>query len=467
MRVGNRPRSSIRDLCDRVYESVRHQTHVTDKVEMSPEELTERIEQILGAFEQENMEELNALFHDFCLSLTSTRKFGADAVQLFIESPAMHVLLSVSDGPVGLFRQSLVLLEHVIVQSPDILRLFVENDGLRLVLSRINFLEDVTILESFMRILAIGCRIPQFCEILCKEEAWIPRYFVLFSTSDVSLVRAALIFLPSFIRVYPEQIQNAISLGTNAIQRSLVRAITNNQWFDVYDGLLWFFAFALFHFPPIVRFFATSGALATTFMLLQTFPRRCLLRCLTLIRRCYKTTDQNAELFECLHNLQQRFAVSPPDDVCYVTLAEREWIKPFRYAMASEREEARNGAISTLKTLIDFDSSLLKDVVEGGIPEQVRRICKEGSFASKAKVLKLVHAVLLRADCDFFQTVFVTSRFISVLGYLLHHESYYHAARSILLDLSDLTCFNRSRTSAIQELLEEADRLGPPPVSPV
>ena len=451
MRAGNWSRPSVRDHRKRV-EGI-------DRIEMSPEELTGIIEQICEAFEQGNLEELNMFFREFCMCLRTTRKFGADTVQLFIDSPAMHVLLSVSDGPATVSCESLILLEHVLVQSPDILKLFVENDGLQLVLSRVQVLENVTFLECLMHILSTGCSIPQFCEILRKEQAWIPRYFELFSTLDVSLIRSALIFLPHFLSVYPGQSQKAILLATRVIRKSVSRAIEYNQWFYIYNKLLLFFACALSRLP-ILMFFAKSGALATTFMLLQTFPRQCLLRCLPVIHVCYRTIKQNPEFLKCLHNLQRRFAVPPCRDVKYVTLAEREWIGPFRDAMASDCEEARNKAISTLRTLIDFDSSLLKDVVEAGIPEQVSRICKGGSFASKVKVLKLIHVVVLRAECDFCRIVFVTSGFLSVVRHLLCHESYYHAARSVLLDLSDLTFLDCSMNSAVQELVEEADRVG-------
>lgn len=451
MRVGNWSRPSFRDHRKCVEEGV----HGIDKIEMSHEELTGIIEQICEAFEQGNLEELNMFFREFCMCLRTTRKFGADAVQLFIDSPAMHVLLSASDGPATVSCESL---KHVLVQSPDILKLFVENDGLQLVLSRVQVLENVTVLECLMRILSTGCNISQFCEILRKEQAWIPRYFELFSTFDVSLIRSALIFLPHFLSVYPGQSQKAILLATRVIRKSVSRAIEDNQWFYIYNKLLLFFACALSRLP-ILMFFAKSGALATTFMLLQTFPRQCLLHCLPVIHACYRRIKQNPELLKCLHNLQRRFAV-PCCDVKYVTLAEREWIRPFRDAMASDCEEARNKAISTLRTLIDFDSSLLKDVVEAGIPEQVRRICKGGSFASKVKVLKLVHVVVLRAECDFYRIVFVTSGFISVLRHLLCHESYYHAAKSVLLDLRDLTLLDCSMNSAVQELVEDADRVG-------
>ena len=426
------------------------------------DELKAQIQELHQAFSAQDAQKLCDTVCDLSASLEVNSVFEPQLIHMFLESPVIHDLVHTSECPIEIFESSLVLLDQIVCQSPDLLKSFVENGGLRLVLSRVNAFENNIVLEGCVRILKTGCEVREFCEVLKQERTWIPSYFQLLGSSDIRILLTVLVLMPELPRLYPGDATTVIEYGNQIIEKALASVDIDAGWGTAILYVLECFEASLQH-SPVLSYFLKSRALPFTFMLVQTFPHQCLLRALPVIKLCYKSQGC-AQLTESIKWLKRKFT-KPFQKGKYIQIRGYEWLRPFHEAMTGDCDEVQTLAISTLSTLLDFDSVLLSDIIPAGIPQVVVHICEQGSFQAKCKLVKLVRTILVRAEDDSLTLPFVTAEFISVTEQLLTRESSYHLAKSLLLEMENLPALDDELADYVASLIAEADQLGPPPIS--
>ena len=429
--------------------------------QLNLDEIKAQIQELHQAFNEHDAEKLCGLVCDLSETLDVNSVFDPQLVHMFLESPVMHDLVHTSECPIEIFQRSLVLIDQIVCQSPDLLKSFVDNGGLKLVLSRVNALENSVVLEGCMRILKTGCGVREFCEVLKQEKTWIPSYFQLLASSDINVILSVLVMMPELPRLYPGHASTVIECGNQIIEKALAWIDIDSGWGTAILYVLECFEASLQH-SPILSFFLKSRALTFTFMLFQTFPHQCLLRALPVIKHCYKSQGC-APLTENIKWLKRKFT-KPFQKGKYLRIRGHEWLHPFHEAMTGDCDEVQILAISTLTTLIDFDSGLLSDVIPAGIPEVALHISEQGSFKAKCKLLKLIRTIIVRAEDDSLTLPFVTVDFISVTEQLLTRESSYHLAKSLLLEMENLPTLDGELADYVASLIAEADKMGPPPI---
>lgn len=105
-----------------------------------------------------------------------------------------------------LVKLSVLVLNHVVEQSPHELQLLSEGNLIPILLSKIGIAQDKDILHAVFRVLRCGCAWPDF-EDQVKEHGpnWLDSYFQISNSRDPNVLAVFMSFMPSMVNLYPEQ----------------------------------------------------------------------------------------------------------------------------------------------------------------------------------------------------------------------------------------------------------------------